>query len=316
MNSKKQKLLVVCGPTASGKTGVALELARRYGGEVISADSMQLYNGLVVGTAALTQEEAAGVPYHLTGFLPPEQAFSVAEYVELARDTIAEVARRGALPIVCGGTGLYIKSLVEGVDFTPQPVDEALRTKLENDYEKMGGEAMLARLREEDPVCAERLHAKDKKRILRALEQYALTGKTALQREEESRPAQEPYDALCLGLGCADRQTLYARIEQRVDEMIDKGLPEEAQMVYNNREAYKTAVQAIGYKELFPYFEGASTLQECAAALKQATRRYAKRQLTWFRGMPQVRWIMIDEPDAAAQLEKLADNWLSNKSGE
>jgi len=299
------KIIVVCGPTATGKSDVALALCRRFGGEVVNADSMQVYRGLPIGTAAVTPAEAGGVPLHLNGFLPPEERYSVASWLRDAQACIDEIHRRGAVPVVCGGTGLYIKSLVEGIHYSEQNGTER-RAALEAEWAMQGGEAMLARLRAQDPDHADKLNVNDKKRILRALELLADTGLTERERASRSHAAPPAYEALCIGLDYADRAALYAAINLRVDAMLAAGLLDEARMVYENRGCYGTAVQAIGYKEFFPYFAGDAPLEACTDKLKQATRNYAKRQLTWFRKMPQVRWLRVDEANVQAQ----ATEWV------
>lgn len=308
--AKKIKIVVVCGPTASGKTGLALHLSRIFGGEMVAADSMQVYRGLVVGTAAVTPQEAAGVPQHLTGFLPPQQGYSVAEYLPAANNAIGEIAQRKNLPIVCGGTGLYISSLVEGTRFSPSAAAPALRQKLQLQLEQQGGAQLLAQLAQVDPEHAATLHAKDHKRILRALEQWELTGQTNTQRKAASKPLQRPYQVLCLGLNLSSRQALYQKIEQRVDKMLQEGLLHEAKWVYDNRSRFKTAAQAIGYKEFFPYFTDEQTLEACVTQLKQATRNYAKRQLTWFKRMPEIHWIEADSPAHRDEAEKLVADFI------
>ena len=307
-DNTKAKVLVVCGPTATGKSTLTLHLARRFGGELIAADSMQVYRGLVVGTAATTPQAAGEVPVHLTGFLPPEQPFSVADWVEKAAALIEDISARGRLPIVCGGTGLYIQSLVTGTRFERDTRDDALRAELEAQWQTQGPNATLARLAALDPQRAQTLHVKDKKRILRALEQSLLTGRTAAQRQAASRPAQPPYDSLLLGLRFQQREMLYNSINLRVDAMLAQGLLDEAQTVWENRARYHTAAQAIGYKEFFPYFEGAGELDACVDKLKQATRNYAKRQLTWFGGMEGIHWLEADDPAVAAKAEALVEN--------
>ncbi|MGD9559653.1 MAG: tRNA (adenosine(37)-N6)-dimethylallyltransferase MiaA [Oscillospiraceae bacterium] len=303
------KIVVVAGPTATGKSALALFLAQRFGGEVVGADSMQIYRGLRIGTAAITQEEACGVPLHLMGFLPPDAPFSVAAWLKMAHGCIGEIHARGAVPIVCGGTGLYLSSLLQGVRFE-QETDTALRAQLEADWRQQGGQAMLARLAACDPGRAEKLHLQDKKRILRALEQALQTRMTAEAREAQSTAGGPPYSALCLGLNHADRAGLYAAIEARVDAMMEEGLLQEARGVFENRDRYKTAVQAIGYKEFFPYFESEAPLEACVQKLKQATRNYAKRQLTWFRRMDDMHWLDATSPALREQAGQRAAAFL------
>lgn len=303
----KPKLLAVAGPTASGKTALAICLARQYGGEIISADSMQIYRGLDIGTAKATAEERAAVPHHLIDIAEPEQAYSVADFIPLAQQKIAEIAARGHLPILCGGTGLYLSTLVNGITFTEENGDETVRCRLAEELAANGAAHMLAKLSAVDPAYAAKLHENDHKRVLRALELYEKTGKTMSQQLMDSRPASKPYDALVFALNYESRDLLYSRINLRVDKMLEQGVLPEARLVYEHREAWKTAAQAIGYKEFFPYFEGQQTLAECAEKLKQATRNYAKRQLSWFRGMPEIHWL-----DAAApQPEPTLESWLA-----
>lgn len=292
---------------------MAVSLAKLLDGEVVSADSMQIYRGLPVGTAQPTETELQGIPYHLTGFLPPEQRFSVADYVQLAAETIEAVRRRGHVPIVAGGTGLYIESLVNGIDFTEMKTDPAVRERLEQELRELGAERMLEHLARVDPLYAARLHAADHKRILRALEWHAQTGETMTQRLAHSRPAQKPYRPLLIGLTFPDRARLYARIDARVDAMLAQGLLAEARNVYEHRGTYLTAAQAIGYKEFFPCWEGEDTLAACTVALKKATRRYAKRQLTWFRHMEPILWM---DAEGQALEQQIAALWHSGEPPE
>lgn len=294
--SVKQKIVVVLGPTASGKTALSVSLAKQYGGEIISADSMQIYKGLDIGTAKASKEEQCAIPHHLIDIAQPQELFSVANFLPLAQQKIAEIAARGALPIVCGGTGLYLSSLVNGVRFTEEKTDPALRDALRTEFEEKGAQAMLTELSAIDPVYAAKLHLNDTKRILRALELYRQTGKTMSRQLEASLPDQPPYNALLLGLNYASREVLYDKINRRVDQMIQAGVLEEALKVWQHRASWTTAAQAIGYKEFFPYFEGAE-LTACTEKLKQATRNYAKRQLSWFQRMPQVQWLDAEHPD-------------------
>ena len=291
---KKIKLLCVVGPTASGKTGLGIELAKKLSGEIVSADSMQIYKGIHIASAAPDEAEKQGIPHHLIEFLDPEESFTVAEYVELAHKTISEISARGALPIVVGGTGLYINSLIDGIDFVPQEFDSALRERLTLEAENNGNEAMLEKLRLIDPDAASKLHPNDIRRIIRAFEIYYSTGLTRTQADEISKK-ESRYDVLLLGLSCADRQKLYNRINLRVDIMLENGLVDEARNSLSKTTG--GAVQAIGHKELLPYLSGEAKLCDAAEALKRATRRYAKRQLTWFRRDERVKWIYTDECD-------------------
>lgn len=311
--SSKHKLVVICGPTASGKTGLGIALARRFGGEIISADSMQIYRRLNVGTAKPTPEEQAAVPHHLIDFLEPEQPYSVADYVAQAGERIEEIAAKGRQPFVVGGTGLYISSLIRGVRFAPQKGDPALRERLQGELEQLGPQAMYDRLAALDPQAAAATHPNNHVRVLRALEMVELEGKPATLQKQEAIPEESPYEVLCLCLEHSDRQQLYARIEKRIDIMMKEGLLTEAELVYRNRETYKTAAQAIGYKEFFPYFTGEQTLEACVERLKQATRNYAKRQLTWFRRMPEVTWLQIDDPEMEKKAIRLVEEFLGGE---
>ncbi len=291
MADRDKKIVVIGGPTATGKTALSLGLAREFGGEIISADSMQIYRGLDVGTAKATAAEQAAVPHHLVDILDPSQRYSAADFVRQAAGCIRDITARGKLPIVAGGTGLYIESLIKGVRFTEQPFDPALRRRLEEEAARLGPAEMHRRLAEVDPEYAAGLHPNNRGRVLRALELYQQTGCTMTQQLRQSLPARPPYDALVLALDFPSRQALYHRINLRVEQMVEQGVLEEARRVYENRDSFQTAAQAIGYKEFFPYFEQTASLESCVAALQQATRRYAKRQLTWFRRMENVHWL-------------------------
>lgn len=302
----KSKIVVVCGPTASGKTDMAVALCRALGGEMVGADSMQVYNGLPVGTAALRPEQAPDVSRHLIGFLAPEQHFSVAEYLPIATKAIAEIQGRGKVPVVCGGTGLYITSLVNGITFTEEKPSSVARDELESLWQREGGPAMLERLHRVDPSHAEILPPADKRRILRSLEEFALTGRTHAQRIEASRTAPPAYEALLLAPIVEPRAELYLAIDERVEQMMAAGLLEEARRVYENQSRYQGVRQAIGYKEFFPYFSGEEQLEACVAQLKQATRKYAKRQLTWFRGMDNIHWLSGNQKEQIRKAQDLA----------
>ena len=301
---KKIPLIAVAGPTASGKTSLAVELCIRLGGEVVSADSMQLYRGMDIATAKPTPEEMRGVPHHLVDFLDIGSEFSVADYVAAAHEAIGDISNRGKLPVVCGGTGLYIDSLIENIRFEKTVSSTPLRAELKKLAEEKGGGHLLEMLRNIDPETASRLHENNLNRIIRALEVYKTTGETMSEQIKNSRSEESPYNACVLGLDYKDRQVLYERIGRRVDMMLEAGLLEEAERVVSDPRL-KTARQAIGYKELAPYFEGTAPLEECIENLKQATRRYAKRQLTWFRRNKSIHWLY---PDEAESFEALADS--------
>ena len=290
---EKIPVIVVVGATASGKTALAAALAKYYGGEVISADSMQIYQGMDIATAKPTEEEKEGVPHHLMDFLPVTETYSVARFVEDANRIAGEIAARGNVPIVAGGTGLYIDSLIDNIIFEDEPDNGAVRAALRTRREKEGIEALFAELERIDPETAAQLHINNENRVLRALEVYELTGETLSERQRRSRLHGSRFDAVWIGLDYQDRQLLYDRIDRRVDDMLARGLLREAEEYYRLPEA-ATASQAIGYKELKGYFDGALTLEEATDNLKRATRRYAKRQLTWFRKNERIHWIFLD----------------------
>ncbi|MGX8711194.1 MAG: tRNA (adenosine(37)-N6)-dimethylallyltransferase MiaA [bacterium] len=296
MMNRREKIPVaaVVGPTASGKSRLAVELALSRNGEVISADSMQIYKGMNIGTAKPTAEEMRGVPHHLIDFAPLSQPFSVADYVSLASDCISEVHARGRLPVIAGGTGLYIRSLLQNIRFTENDKDEVLKKELAEKAEKLGVQTLIDELRSFDPASAQRIHPNNLGRVIRAIEIYRTTGVTMTEQLELSRQMPSPYDACIIGLDFQDRQKLYNRINLRVDRMMQDGLLAEAEEILN-RPGAQTAMQAIGYKELLPYFRSECSLDEAVESIKRESRRYAKRQLTWFRRDENIHWIMVDE---------------------
>ena len=291
---KKIPVIAVVGPTASGKTSLSIEIAKRFGGQVVSADSMQIYEKMNIATAKPTLEEMQGIPHHLIGFQPIDKKFSVAEYVSLANECIEKIHNEGDIPVVAGGTGLYVDSLLQNIQFSKEESNEDIRKELTDLFDEKGAEYMLNLLREIDPETAERLHLKDKSRIIRALEIYKLTGKTMTEQKILSREEESPYDVMYIGINYRDRNVLYDRINLRVNLMIENGLLEEAKEFYDTS-SDTTACQAIGYKELAPYFKGEKELTECVEKLKQETRHYAKRQLTWFRKNENINWIYPDD---------------------
>ena len=301
--SAKIQLITVCGPTASGKTALAVGLAKHLGGEVISADSMQIYRGLDIGTAKVTPQEMQGVPHHLIDIRDPDQLFSVAEYTQLASRKIHELKEKGAFPVLCGGTGLYISSLLQGVRFAGERTDPALRRQLKAELEALGPQGMHKQLAEIDPEYAASLHPNDTNRVLRGLELYRQSGMRMSQQLAQSRLQESLYDPLILCLTFRDRAALYERINRRVDAMMAQGLLEEAAFVYQNRERFVTAAKAIGYKEFFPFFEEGIPLEQCTEKLKQASRNYAKRQITWFKRMKGACFVYMDEQDPDRQIQ-------------
>ncbi len=290
---EKIPLIVVCGPTASGKTSLAVELAKIYDCEVVSADSMQIYKNMQIATAKPTAEEMQGIKHHLIDFLEPDRNFSVADYVSLAKECIQSIYSRGRIPLLCGGTGLYISSLIDNVTFDNTCSSTELRKELSEIAKSKGGEYLLEILKEFDPESAERLHPNNATRIIRAIEVYKISGVTMTEAIRNSR--REGIYKLCMiGISYADREKLYSRINMRVDDMLNKGLVKEAEEVFNAG-SLGTSYQAIGYKELRPYFNGEKTIEECIEKLKLETRHYAKRQLTWFRRDKRINWIYPDE---------------------
>ncbi len=286
-------LLVIVGPTASGKTGLAVECALALNGEVVSADSMQIYKGMSIATAKPSKDEMQGVPHHLVDFLDVTESYSVADFVRDANKEIDEIYSKNRLPILAGGTGLYVDSLVNNLQFTEEKTDEALRQSLNEKLERIGAEKMLEELSRFDPEAASRLHPNNKKRIIRAFEVYISTGKTLTQAQYEATLQDSRFDALFIGINYKNRETLYNRIDRRIDLMLEQGLEEEAREYYSLPKK-ATASQAIGYKELKPYFDGEISLDEAVDNLKLATRHYAKRQLTWFRKNEKINWFYPD----------------------
>ena len=309
--NEKIKVAAVVGATASGKTALSVSLARLLDGEVISADSMQVYQGLSIATAKPTEAEMQGIPHHLIDFVPLTEEFSVARYCELGHAAIADIAARGKLPIVCGGTGLYVDSLLNNIIFAEIPENAAIRDSLNETFDAEGGEAMLDRLTQCDPETAAKLHPADKKRIVRALEVYTLSGTTLSEFNRRSRSCPDRYDRVIIGIGYRDRERLYDRINRRVDLMLEAGLTDEARQFYRETTG-KTAVQAIGCKELLPYLEGREDLDTAVERLKRETRRFAKRQLTWFRQNDTIRWIYADEVSSYDELIQQAAELIRN----
>ncbi len=308
MEQQKQiPLLVVVGPTASGKTRLAVALAKRFGGEVVSADSMQVYKSMQIATAKPSPEEQEGISHHLVDFVEPDNAaFSVADYARLARAAIADIFSRGRLPILAGGTGLYINAVINQIDYAEIKSDSAVRKALQEQALQLGNEAMLEQLRRVDPVLAAGLHPNNLGRILRALEVWQLTGVAMSEHQRLSRQKESPYQLCILGLNYRNRELLYQRINQRVELMLEQGLVEEARQI--SRIYGGTARQAIGYKELQPYLDGKESLSVCVEQLKQATRNYAKRQLTWFRRDSRIHWLFADDFSSWKELLEIGEN--------
>ena len=313
---EKIPVIAVVGPTATGKTALGIGLARRFGGEIVSCDSMQIYRGLPIGTAQPDQEELAQAPHHLVGFLDVGEPFSVSDYVNLAGRTIWEIAGRGKLPILVGGTGLYARSLLRGFSCEESARDEGLREALFREAEEQGPEALYRRLQEQDPVAAGEIHPHNVKRVIRALEYIQLSGEPFSRQAARSKEAQSPYRYVMLVLGFRDRQKLYQRIDRRVDRMLELGLLREAEGFYRRCKeggTPPTAAQAIGYKELFPYFAGEVPLEQAVEDIKRESRRYAKRQITWFAREENAVPLYLDEVDGPEDLLEAAVRILEEK---
>ena len=301
MNREKIKVIAIVGPTASGKTGTSVELAKRLDGEIISCDSMQIYKRMDIGTAKVTHEEAQGIPHHLVDIVSPNDEFSCAEYADAARVAIEDIASRGKTPIFCGGTGLYLDSVLKNTEFSTAGKDEEYRNKLETEYTP---EELHRMLSEVDPESAANVHQNNVKRVIRALEIYHVSGKTKTEWDALSRNAESPYDSVIIGLNYRSRETLYSRIDRRVDIMMEDGLIDEVRGLDTPAFRASTASQAIGYKEVLSYFDGNCTLDEAVDAIKQYSRNYAKRQLTWFGKNKDIKWIYPDDaPEGADPLE-------------
>ena len=303
------RIICVVGPTASGKTKLAVHLAKAYDGEVVSCDSMQIYKHMDIGTAKPTPEEMEGVRHHLIDIIEPGEDFSVGKYVQLADACVQDILSRGKTAVIAGGTGLYVDSLISGRTFAPVP-QTGKREALEARMREAGGEAMLEALRAVDPEAAQRLHPADEKRIIRALEVYEETGKTITQHNLETQAIPPRYRPVWLGLDYADRAVLYRRIDLRVDLMLQAGLLDEIRaLLAIGVSPAATAMQAIGYKEFFGALDGSCTLEEAAELCKQRSRNYAKRQLTWFRRNPEIRWLRLTgQEDFSAVLAAARQN--------
>lgn len=312
MAESKTPLIAIVGPTASGKTSLAVAVCKAIGGEAVSCDSMQIYEGMDIATAKPTLEEMQGVPHHLIGFVKPDEVFSVAKYCETARAAIEDIASRGKKAVLVGGTGLYYSSLVDNIEFLPEETDFEYREMLRKRAESEGAQALIDELSAIDPEAASRLHPNNLGRVIRALEIYHTTGKTITDQNEQSRSEESPFETVAVCLDARNRQVLYDRINMRVDIMLENGLLEEARAFFENPLG-RTAKQAIGYKELNPYFEGEKSLDECVENLKMQTRRYAKRQLTWFRRDERIKFVYIDDYSCFDDMLKAVLNIIEGK---
>ncbi|WP_243291843.1 tRNA (adenosine(37)-N6)-dimethylallyltransferase MiaA [Bacillus sp. FJAT-47783] len=294
MVNEKENVIVMIGPTAVGKTKLSIELAKKINGEIISGDSMQIYKGMDIGTAKIKRDEMEGIPHHLIDIKEPTESFSVAQFQALVRPLITEISNRGKVPMIVGGTGLYIQSVIYDYKFTESNTNEALRIELEKKVESVGRLSLYEQLKKVDPVSAQKIHPNNVRRVIRALEIYYDTGKKMSEIEETNQ--HDPiYNVALIGL-TMDRSILYKRINERVDLMVEEGLVEEVKCLYDQGLRDCQSIQAIGYKELYDYFNGNQTLDEAIEALKQNSRRYAKRQLTWFRNKMDVKWFDMTPP--------------------
>lgn len=288
---EKIKVIAIVGPTASGKTALSVELAKRLSGEIISCDSMQIYEKMDIGTAKVTEEEARGVPHHLVSIVSPVESFSCADYTALAKEKIAEITARGKIPIFCGGTGLYLDSVLTETEFSEASGNAEIRERLM----KRSPDELYDELMKIDHESAEKTHKNNVKRVVRALEIYYATGITKAEWDRRSREKESPYETVIIGLDFKDRESLYSRINRRVEIMMEKGLLDEVRAL--DSEAFRggTACQGIGYKEILSYFDGVLTLSEAVEEIKKNSRNYAKRQLTWFRRNKNIKWIYPDD---------------------
>lgn len=297
----KPKVIVICGPTASGKTALSIELAKQINGEIVSADSMQIYKEMDIGSAKPTIDEMQGIKHYMLDFVSPQDRYSVADYKKDASNAIDEILAKGKVPIIVGGTGLYVDSLIYNIEYPEIKFDEEYRNYLEDRVKKEGIQKLYEEAKKIDEEAIQKISSTDQKRILRILEIYHQTGKTKTEQEIESRSKEVPYDYYVYAL-TMDRQVLYERINKRVDIMVEQGLIEEVKQIITKYNEYPTAMQALGYKEIKEYLDGILTKEEAIEKVKQETRRYAKRQLTWFRKNKQTIWLNANE-DKAKNIE-------------
>ena len=291
---QKSKVIVICGPTASGKTALSIELAKKINGEIVSSDSMQIYKDMEIGTAKPTVEEMQGIKHYLIGYVSPEERYSVADYKKDAKKVIKEILGKGKMPIIVGGTGLYIDSLIYEIEYQDIKFDEKYRKELEQEAEEKGLEELYKRAKQIDEKAIEKISPTDKKRILRVLEIYHATGKTKTEQEMESRKKEVEFDYQVYALNW-DREKLYDRINKRVDIMIEQGLIQEVEQILKKYDKFPTAMQGLGYKEVVDYLNGKDTKEEMIEKIKMETRRSAKRQLTWFRKNKQTKWLNAED---------------------
>lgn len=291
---QKDKVIVICGPTASGKTSLSIALAKKINGEIVSSDSMQIYKDMDIGTAKPSEEEMQGIKHYLIGIIEPDKRYSVADYKEDAKKAIKEILQKGKVPIIVGGTGLYIDSLIYEIEYPNIEFDSKYRAELEKQAEEQGLEKIYQKAKKIDPEAVKKISCNDKKRILRILEIYHATGKTKTEQEKESRKKEVEYDYQVYALKW-DREKLYERINARVDIMLENGLVEEVKNIMKKYDEFPTAMQGLGYKEVVEYLNGDLTKQEMEEKIKRETRRYAKRQMTWFRKNKQTIWLNAED---------------------
>ena len=305
---QKNKVIVICGPTASGKTALSIELAKKINGEIVSCDSMQIYKDMDIGTAKPTVEEMQGIKHYLIGHVSPEQRYSVADYKKDAKKAIKEIIEKGKMPIIVGGTGLYLDSLIYEIEYQDIEFDEDYRNQLEKEVEEKGLEVLYEKAKAIDEEAVKKISPTDKKRILRILEIYHATGKTKTEQEIESRKKEVEFDYKVFALDW-DRQKLYERINKRVDIMMEQGLIEEVKQILKKYDTFPTAMQGLGYKEVVDYLKGNLTKEEMIEKIKMETRRYAKRQLTWFRKNKQTIWLNAEE-GTAQNINRIVTGYL------
>lgn len=298
----KQKLICIAGPTASDKTALSIALAKQLDTEIISSDSMQLYRGMDIGTAKPDVRERGGVVHHMFDVAEAGESFSVARYQQLADACAQDILARGMVPIVCGGTGLYMDALIDGSTFSGDETNTQIREKYQQMAQEQGVHAVHECLRAVDPEAAERIHENNLKRVIRALEVFEQTGITLDELNRRNKRREPKYEAVMIGLCPSTRELLYERINRRVDVMLEQGLLEETRSLLEQGKITGTAAQAIGYKELLPYFAGEATLEACVETLKQASRNYAKRQLTWLKRNPNIEWLNYDSSEEFEEL--------------
>ncbi|MES5939909.1 MULTISPECIES: tRNA (adenosine(37)-N6)-dimethylallyltransferase MiaA [unclassified Bacillus cereus group] len=309
---QREKVAVIIGPTAVGKTKLSIDLAKALNGEIISGDSMQIYRTMDIGTAKVTKEEMDGIPHYMVDIKNPEESFSVAEFQERVRKHIREIAERGKLPIIVGGTGLYIQSVLFDYQFTDDAGDAIYREQMEKLALERGVEYVHKKLQEVDPESAERIHANNVRRVIRALEIFHTTGEK-MSEQLEKQENELLYDVSLIGL-TMDREMLYDRINLRVDLMMEQGLLEEVEGLYNRGIKDCQSIQAIGYKEIYDYFEDRVSLEEAVSQLKTNSRRYAKRQLTWFRNKMDVTWFDVTGGEKTSEILRYIEGKLQLKS--